>query len=113
MSSSDGGLPEAAPPDADKRTVGKVAGALGLLALDYITFGAVESIAGLRKAWSVDQPHAPDPVVPENMGLTSAPVRTIKGEVLCSACLRPVPFETMTIDEHGYFCSNCKKPKLA
>lgn len=38
---------------------------------------------------------------------TAAPRVTIDHDVACTRCATPVPYASMSLNEHGYFCSAC------
>ena len=48
----------------------------------------------------------PSPITADVTG-TQPPVQTDAGLVSCTRCDRAVPWATMSLNEHGYFCAGC------
>jgi hypothetical protein len=43
----------------------------------------------------------------ESKAMTAPPRVTAAGTVLCTRCSAAVPFHSMALNEHGYFCPTC------
>ena len=69
--------------------------------------------AVLRIAWWLLIPvwhDEPAPlVVPADLDATRAPELHGDGSATCTGCDAVVPFDSMSIDERGYFCAGCSR----
>lgn len=81
------------------------AAAVGFVALDVATGGLASLIAhvgSLPAPWIDPPAHTP-----VEMAGTGAPEQRSDGSVVCTRCATAVPYETMSLNEHGYFCAAC------
>ncbi len=82
--------------------------ALGLAAADYATGGLLGLVAAVgRFSDDADDSGAPAPKIPADLHLSAPPQLGSDGQVACRACQRRVPYASMVLNEHGYFCSGC------
>ena len=94
------------PPDSAEHAR-DVVGFAAVVALDHFLFGGwLSMIPGWR-----DDEHAVDirALEAQTPGLdqTAPPVRGPNGS-LCTGCDARVPYESMAINEEGYFCADCQ-----
>lgn len=82
--------------------------ALGFAAVDYATGGLIGLVAQVG-SFSADRDDsvAPAPKIPADLHLSAPPQLGSDGLVACRACQRRVPYASMVLNEHGYFCSRC------
>jgi hypothetical protein len=81
----------------------------GFVALDVVTGGLFSMVSSLPGDFprSGDSYDGPPLAVPTDLHTTAAPRREADGLVACSRCQRRVPYASMAINEHGYFCAKC------
>ena len=99
--------PEPTPVTAAQGAAGLVAVA-GAVAADIATGGlvsAVLSVPGFGEGETQD-PHD-DPRIQAALAGTAAPVLDRDGKAPCTRCGQSIPFASMSLCEHGYFCSGC------
>ena len=99
--------PEPTPVTAAEGVAGVVAVA-GAVAADIATGGLVSSILSLPAFGDgeTQDPHD-DPRIQAALAGTAAPVLDRDGTAPCTRCGQSVPFSSMSLCEHGYFCSAC------
>jgi hypothetical protein len=64
-------------------------------------------IALLRAFRGVDGEVDPPPRVPDDLAVTAAPRTAADGSVACTHCGAFVSWDSMSIDDRGYFCTTC------
>lgn len=86
--------------------VGGTVAAIGLAALEPV-IDLAAGVAGLV-GWAAGVGDDDDrPRVAVDVAGTRPPVRVAGGSVACTRCGRAVSWETMSLNQHGYFCSTC------
>ena len=76
---------------------------VGLVAIDTVTGGLLSFLDAIPGGGADADP----PVVPPPPDGTAAPSRRVDGTVACTRCARAVPYHSMALNEHGYFCPRC------
>lgn len=81
----------------------------GLTALDVVTGGLLSVLGSLPGGLprSGDTYDGPPLHVPPDLHHTAAPAADAEGRVACTRCRRRVPYASMALNEHGYFCATC------
>jgi hypothetical protein len=94
-------------PPSTAEVIGTTAAAIGVIAADVATGGLLSTLAGIPSP-SCDEKRPVD-ITPllATIADTSAPARDADGNAACSRCGEHVPYETMSLNEHGYFCARC------
>jgi hypothetical protein len=90
------------PPETSAlETAGHVAAVVGIAALDLATGGILDAMSSLPGV--VGPSYGPPP----DLSDTAPPTRVAGDRVACTRCGTAVPYESMSLDEHGYFCAGC------
>jgi hypothetical protein len=81
----------------------------GFVALDVVTGGLFSMVTSLPGGFprSGDTYDGPPLFVPPGLHGTAAPAVDAEGLVACTRCQRRVPYASMALNEHGYFCARC------
>ncbi len=94
--------------DKTSSTAGQIVAATGLIALDVVTGGVVSALAAIPGGPPPDS--TPSPAYLAELAETTAPPQRLDdGRFACTGCGAAVPFEAMSLDEHGYFCVSCAR----
>jgi hypothetical protein len=94
------------PTTSTAETVGVLAVAGGLLAADMATGGLLSALASIPAPADDDKPVDLAPLL-ATIADTAPPVDDGEGNVQCTRCTHLVPYETMSLNEDGYFCERC------
>jgi len=108
--------PPAPPVEPRLRTGGRIVLLTVLVVLIYPLWVVLNPIFVILGLLDKDRfkPYPGRPVqVPPDLAQTAAPVRAVDGRVVCSGCGAAVPFASMSLNEHGYFCPRCAQAARA
>jgi hypothetical protein len=99
--------PETSPTTTPAQTAGAIVAGFGIIAADIALGGLISSVSAIP-SFASDKPSQPD-ITPllATIADTRAPIGDGRGNVNCTGCADLVPYATMSLDEHGYFCVNC------
>lgn len=94
-------------PPSTAEVIGTAAAAVGVIAADVATGGLLSTLASIPAPSSDD--NKPVDITPllATIADTSAPARDADGNAACSRCNAYVAYETMSLNEQGYFCAAC------
>ncbi len=98
------------PPEPSALETAATIGGVVALGAAVIALGADDvlrmvNIPGWSEQESIDV-QALEKAVP-GLDKTSAPEFSDSSQALCSSCTKAVPYDSMAINEHGYFCVSC------
>ena len=102
--------PPRPPKPSALETLGLGAAAVALVVADACTGSVLRTLASIpaggdQEPIDVAQLERSIPGLTE----TAAPTQAPDGNVVCSRCATAVPFESMSLNEHGYFCASCAR----
>jgi len=95
--------PPPPPPVSAAEVAAAMAAQVAAIAIHEATSGWTDVLT-----WRRRDPHPPLQIPPD-LHETAPPRVAENGGVECSGCDAVVPFETMSINEHGYFCPGCAR----
>jgi hypothetical protein len=106
------------PPGSTAQTAGimaaGVAGFGAFLVVDALTGGVLHEVLHVARFPDFGSPDRPEPVdvasllaAMPSLAETAPPRLTSDHNVLCTRCSSAVPYSTMALNEHGYFCAPC------
>jgi len=98
--------PTPEPPSAAE-VIGTAAAAIGVIAADVATGGILSTLASIPAPSAANNEPVDLAPLLATIADTSAPARDANSNAACSRCSGYVPYETMSLNEHGYFCTVC------
>lgn len=84
--------------------IGGIALVAGIVVVDTATGGLLSFLDAVPAPRQQDAARTRAVIIP---GMTSAPKQDRCGNVQCSRCSVYVAYQSMSLSEHGYFCSRC------
>jgi len=99
--------PPAPPPLSKAELAGALVAVAAFAVVDQLTGGIISGLGSLpgSSLFAGAQAALPDP--------GTGPAKNRNGDVECTRCRAFVPWSTMFLDEHGYFCSPCADAIIA
>ena len=80
---------------------------VGLVAVDTVTGGLLSFLDAIPGGGGGGGDDDGPPLLPPPPDGTAAPSRRGAATVVCTRCARAVPYHSMALNEHGYFCPRC------
>jgi len=87
-------------------TAGVIAAGFGAIAIDIATGGVLSTLASIPGGGDDNGPPDIGPLL-ATIADTGAPEHDGEGNAVCTRCADRVPYASMSLDAHGYFCPSC------